>query len=281
MRLTLATAAAVLVAAAPAGAQAPPRPECPGADVAAARDAVASRGAVLCIVNVERAVRGLPSLTTDGRLDAAAQGHSEDMANRDYFDHVSPEGRTPADRADAAGYVWSSVSENIAAGQKTARDVMTDWMQSVGHCRGVLAPEPVHFGLGLVLRGDPKPTWTQMFGLPQDAAPPSQDTLPADGCPYQRLSIAPGPARVTLTSLRRSGNRVSVTGVLGEEGAGRRITIEARRAGRRTRKQTLTRAGGAFAATMRAPRGRGRVRITATAPAVADVYKTGSDSRRI
>jgi len=281
MRLTLATAAAVLVAAAPAGAQAPPRPKCPGADVAAKRDQAAARSAVLCIVNAERGVRGLPALVGDARLDAAARGHSADMADRDYFDHVTPEGRTPADRADAAGYAWSAISENIAAGQKTAREVMTDWMQSVGHCRGVLAPEPVHFGLGLVLRGDPDPTWTQMFGLPEDMAPPSQDTLPADGCPYERLSIAPGPARVTLVALRRFGTRVSVAGVLAEEGAGRRITIVARRGGRRTRRHTTTRSGGTFATTLRAPRGRGRVKITAIAPGVAGLYKTGRTSRRI
>jgi uncharacterized protein YkwD len=280
MRLTLATAGAVLALAAPAGAQTP-RPECPGADAQVARNAPAARAAVLCIVNAERSVRGLPALAAEGRLDAAAQGHSDDMVARGYFDHVSPEGRTPADRADAAGYPWSAVYENIAAGQTTARQVMTDWMQSLGHCRGVLAPEPIHFGLGLALGGNPAPTWTQMFALPQDAAPASGDTAPADGCPYDRLSIAPGPARVVLTSLRRLGSRVTVTGVLEEEGAGRRIVVEARRAGRRTRRRTVTRAGGAFGLTIRAPRGRGRVRVTAIAPAVPDVYKTGRASRRI
>jgi uncharacterized protein YkwD len=280
MRVLVATSLAALAAAAPAAAQSS-LPRCAGADTAAARNPEAAQSAVLCIVNAERAARGLPGVAPEGRLDAAAQGHSDDMAQRGYFDHVTPEGRTPADRAEAAGYPYGALYENIALGQTTARQVMTGWMRSTGHCRGVLAPEPVHLGVGLSLRGSQGPAWTQLFGLPRDQPPPSQDSAPAAGCPYQRLSIAPGPAQVMLLYLRRLGNRVTVSGQLVDEGAGRRIVVEARRAGRRTRKRTATRAGGVFRTTLTAPRGRGRVRITAIAPAVPDVYETGRTSRRI
>jgi uncharacterized protein YkwD len=270
----------VLAAAAPAAAQTE-RPECPGADVSVLRDAGRARAAVLCIVNVERTVRGLPPVAAEGRLDAASQGHSDDMAERGFFDHVTPEGRTPADRADAAGYPYSSLYENIALGQTTARQVMLGWMRSTGHCHGVLAPDPVHLGIGLSLRGRQGPLWTQMFGLTQDMAAPSQDTAPRDGCPYQRLSIAPGPAPVAILALGRTGRRVTVFGRVQDEGAGRRIVIAARRGGREARKRILTLADGTFRTTLRAPRGRGRVLVTATAPAVPDVYESGSDSRRI
>ena len=278
MRLLLATAAVLAAAAAPAAAQSS-RPECPGADDDVLRDASRAKAAVLCIVNAERAARALPSVIAEPRLEAAAQGHSADMAERGFFDHVTPEGRTPADRAEAAGYPYASLHENLAAGQTTPRQAMGDWMRSVGHCRAVLAPDPVHLGVGLA-RGR-QPYWTQNFGLPQDMAPPSQDAAPADGCPYRRLSIAPGPAPVFLLALGRTGRRVTVYGRLEDEGAGRLIVIEARRAGRRARKRTATRADGSFRTTLRAPRGRGRVRVTATAPAVPDVYETGRDTRRI
>jgi uncharacterized protein YkwD len=267
--------------AGPAHGQAPAKPRCAGADTEVARDGGAARAAVLCIVNAERAARGLAPLAGEGRLDAAAQGHSDDMADRGYFEHTTPEGRTPAERAEAAGYPYQSLYENIALGQTTAREVMTGWMQSTGHCRGILAPEPVDLGIGLSLRGREGPLWTQMLGLPQDAQPASADPAPADGCPYQRLSIAPGPARLSLLTLSRRGNRVTVSGLLAEEGAGRVIVVEARRAGRTTRKRIVTAAGGAFRTTTRAPRGRGRVTITATAPGVPDAYETGSDTRRV
>src|SRR4051794_32963176 len=83
-----------------------------------------AREAVLCIVNAERNVRGLPSVHTDTRLMIAAQRHTEDMVRRNYFEHVSPSGTDPGDRITAAGYLWTSYGENIAAGYDTPRGVM-------------------------------------------------------------------------------------------------------------------------------------------------------------
>src|SRR5204863_3708451 len=50
------------------------------------------------------------------KLTLAAEGHSQDMAAKNYFSHTSADGRTLADRVDATGYAWSSLGENIAAG---------------------------------------------------------------------------------------------------------------------------------------------------------------------
>jgi uncharacterized protein YkwD len=280
MRPSLAALVVLLVCAAPAGAQAP-RPSCPGADVSAERAPAAARDAVLCIVNAERAARGLPLVARDGRLETAAQGHSDDMAARGFFAHDTPEGRSVADRADAVGYPYQVLSENIAQGQPTPRRAMTDWMRSTGHCTGVLEPTVAHLGVGLAAAGKAGMTWTQNFGLTRDMPAPSGDYAPAQGCPYDRLSIAPGPATVTLLSLARSGRRVMVAGRVEDEGAGREVVVAARRGGRTARRRILTRADGSFRTTLRAPRGGGRVRVTATATAVPDVYDAGSDTRRI
>jgi uncharacterized protein YkwD len=280
MRSLLVACLALAVLAAPAAAQTA-RPDCRGADTSIRRDAALAKDAVLCIVNAERAARGLPPVVREQRLETAAQGHSADMGQRGFFDHVTPEGRTPADRADAAGYPYQSLYENIALGQTTARQVMLGWMQSEGHCHGILAPDVADLGIGLFVPGRDGPTWTQNFGLVQGATPPSQDVAPRDGCPYERLSIAPGPAQIAILALGRTGNAVTVYGVLPGEGAGRTIVVEARRAGRVRRKRTTTRADGTFKTSLRAPRGRSRVKVTAIAPAVPDVYKTGRDTRRI
>ncbi len=47
-------------------------------------------------------------------LRDVAAGHSQDMLDRDYFDHESPEGDDGVDRAQAAGYPTSYVGENIS-----------------------------------------------------------------------------------------------------------------------------------------------------------------------
>ncbi len=46
-------------------------------------------------------------------LTAVARAHSQDMLNRDYFEHNTPEGQSPFDRMQAAGYIYRSAGENL------------------------------------------------------------------------------------------------------------------------------------------------------------------------
>lgn len=59
---------------------------------------------IAALVNAERAKAGCSPLRVDGRVQAAAQAHADDMAARNYYEHVSPEGRHADDRMKAAGY---------------------------------------------------------------------------------------------------------------------------------------------------------------------------------
>jgi uncharacterized protein YkwD len=115
---------------------------------------------VVALVNAERADAGCPALVVDARLVAAAQGHSTDMAVNDYFSHTSQDGRTFADRIRAAGYP-SPAAENIAAGQRSAAEVMRAWMNSSGHRANILNCDLKAIGVGLDTRGW---YWTQNFG---------------------------------------------------------------------------------------------------------------------
>ena len=47
-------------------------------------------------------------------LRAAAREHAQDMLDRDYFAHRSPEGKSPGDRVLENGYAWVTVGENLA-----------------------------------------------------------------------------------------------------------------------------------------------------------------------
>ena len=53
--------------------------------------------------NAARQRSGLRALRWSGRLARVARSHSEDMARRGFFAHLSPEGTTPGDRAEAGG----------------------------------------------------------------------------------------------------------------------------------------------------------------------------------
>jgi uncharacterized protein YkwD len=115
---------------------------------------------VFTLVNQARATAGCKPLADDPHLDTAAQQHSDDMANRAYFSHTTPEGVTFDKREIAAGYP-SPGGENIAQGQTSAQQVMTDWMNSPGHRANILNCAFVAIGIGLnTHRWD----WTQDFG---------------------------------------------------------------------------------------------------------------------
>lgn len=118
---------------------------------------------VVYLVNAERAAAGCGSLAVSDALTAAAQGHSDDMAANDYFSHTSLDGATASDRAEAAGFTGTALGENIAAGQRTAQDVMAAWMGSDGHRANILNCDYTVIGVGLNEDGW---YWTQMFGTP-------------------------------------------------------------------------------------------------------------------
>lgn len=104
----------------------------------------------VALANRARADAGCPApLIWEGDLAAIAQMHSEDMRRRGYFDHVTPEGRTPANRVQAAGIPITAVAENIALGQPTGRAVFESWRDSPGHRRNLLNCEYTHHGVGL------------------------------------------------------------------------------------------------------------------------------------
>ncbi|MFI9566735.1 sigma-70 family RNA polymerase sigma factor [Streptomyces rishiriensis] len=118
---------------------------------------------VIALVNQERATAGCGPLTEDPLLRKAAQGHSDDMAARGFFDHTNPDGADPGKRITAAGYRWSTYGENIAMGQQTAQSVMTSWMNSPGHRANILNCDFKNIGVG-IHDGPGGPWWTQNFG---------------------------------------------------------------------------------------------------------------------
>ncbi|GHI02043.1 RNA polymerase [Streptomyces cellostaticus] len=137
----------------PTASAAPPAQPAPSGTVAQ----------VVALVNKERAAAGCGPLTEDAQLEKAAQGHSDDMAARNFFDHTNPDGADPGRRITAAGYQWSTYGENIARGQQTPQAVMDSWMNSPGHRANILNCSFKNIGVG-VHKGSGGPWWTQDFG---------------------------------------------------------------------------------------------------------------------
>lgn len=111
-----------------------------------------------------------PELTWNAALTQAAVVHSDDMVANNFFNHTGSNGSTLGTRATAAGYAWSSLGENIAAGQSTIAIVVDGWMKSDGHCANVMNAGFREIGAACVAGNantSYRTYWTQDFGTPR------------------------------------------------------------------------------------------------------------------
>ena len=106
-------------------------------------------GSMVSLLNTERAGQGRGRLVEDPRLSRAALDHAEDMVRNDCFSHQGQTGSSFTDRARAAGYTCAA-AENIAFGQRSEIEVVTEWMDSPGHRRNILLRDATEFGIGRV-----------------------------------------------------------------------------------------------------------------------------------
>lgn len=97
-----------------------------------------------------RSSAGRPALKRNPALRRAAERHAASMARHGYFSHDGRNGSSPGDRARAAGYKWCSVAENIARGQASPQQAITEWMGSRGHRKNILNAKMTEYGMAQV-----------------------------------------------------------------------------------------------------------------------------------
>ena len=138
--------------------------------------------------NAARRRAGRAALGRRADLARVGRAHSRDMAARDYFSHTGRDGRSPQQRASAAGVncrqrqpdgsVRIGVSENLfqtwvarrvevirdeRGGRRVphnrseaqiAQEVVRGWLDSAGHRRTLLDSHARHHGIGVAVRRD-------------------------------------------------------------------------------------------------------------------------------
>lgn len=122
---------------------------------------------VLQLINQERAAKGLRALAWDPILSQAARQHSQNMANRGFFNHVSPDGRTASDRIKGCGMRgWSALGENLAFNQGFADPVafaVEQWLKSPMHRQNMLSPMWTSSAVGIATAPDGRIFFTELF----------------------------------------------------------------------------------------------------------------------
>ena len=126
---------------------------------------------LLVQINAYREARGLSAVSRSPKLEAAASFHNADMAARNYFAHAAPDGSSLRDRLEAQGYTFRFAAENLAGGQRTAREVLEAWQDSPGHDANLLAPRATEAGIAFSRNPAGEPIgwlWTLVLAAPMD-----------------------------------------------------------------------------------------------------------------
>ena len=115
-------------------------------------NAVRARGNCTCPASgsdAESTHQATAVVSWNTKIETAAAGHSKDMVDNNFFSHTGSSGSSLSQRITAAGYSWTFVSENIAAGQSSVNAVMQSWLESGGHCRNIMSTSPTDMGVSL------------------------------------------------------------------------------------------------------------------------------------
>lgn len=90
------------------------------------------------------------------------------MATKNFFSHTGSNGSTVGKRVTAAGFSWSYVNENIAAGYTTTSAVISGWLASSGHCANMMTKSATRVGVGYAYNANAtyKHYWTMVAAKP-------------------------------------------------------------------------------------------------------------------
>lgn len=129
-------------------------------------------GAVLvALANDERGANNADKLTVSPILELAAQMKADDMAEKGYFAHNTPDGKTPWYWLDQVGYNYKYAGENLAVNFEDSEEVHTAWTKSRGHFLNIINPIYTEIGIATstgIYKGRQAIFVVQMFGTPQN-----------------------------------------------------------------------------------------------------------------
>jgi len=120
---------------------------------------------VLRLTNVERANYGLPALTMGGPLVQTVANTRLEESMR-FFSHTRPNGRKFSSVAEDVGLLYQKIGENLASGQVTPEQVVSEWMASPTHRANILDANYTQLAVAYGIGSDGYYYWVQIFYRP-------------------------------------------------------------------------------------------------------------------
>lgn len=161
------------------------------------------------LTNSNRLGQNISPLVENPTLAYAAQLKANDMADKGYFAHNSPDGKTPWHWFKEGGYEFLYAGENLAVNFNESSEVVLAWMNSEGHKANIMNDKFTEIGIAMApgyyngresiyvvqLFGQPAPRNTQLAIVESTAPEPVEEdaetpvtTTPTPGSEVEVLS---------------------------------------------------------------------------------------------
>ena len=129
--------------------------------------------ALLADTNIARNNEKLGALSLNPSLSQAASEKAQDMIDKGYWSHTSPNGTQPWYWIEQVGYNYQEAGENLAKNFTTAGSTISAWMNSPTHRENVLNPNYQEVGFATVdgeMNGEPTTITVAFYGKPANLA---------------------------------------------------------------------------------------------------------------
>jgi len=164
---------------------------------------------LISVTNKKRQENGLSPLKLDTSLSKAAQGKANDMFEKNYWAHNSPDGTTPWFFIKKEGYSYVYAGENLAKGFSSATEVVDAWFASPRHRENELSSNYQDVGFAVMtgkLKGEDTVLIVEEFGgktlavTPKSNSSDSASGLELPTTPADVASSIIGPSQKPLIS---------------------------------------------------------------------------------
>ncbi len=141
-------------------------------------------GVLTDLANQDRASERISPLSINPLLEKAAELKARDMAAKEYFAHISPDGTSPWHWFTQTGYHFIYAGENLAVDFSDSTEVNAAWLNSPTHRANIMNARFTEIGIAAVqgvFNGRSTTFVVQMFGRPAVApAVPPQSSIRTD-----------------------------------------------------------------------------------------------------
>jgi len=149
-------------------------------------------------------------LAVSTTLQKAAQLKANDMAEKGYFAHKTPDGKSPWYFFQQAGYEFSYAGENLAVNFTDSVEVSRAWMNSPGHRANIMNGNFSEIGIATaegMYQGRKTVFVVQLFGRPTEKTNQTTKTT---------VATTPKPATTSAPRVTTTPTQPTTTAVLSE-----------------------------------------------------------------